>query len=277
MGRSVNLLLSCAIGFLLVSLTLFPSMYPNDDREDLYIFGMFGQSNAAYHYEDVDLVNRSVDPVPAGSAFYFGNGYRPVLYTDGDDPKGCRINDMCPNGTWRIGNIEASLAKTIVDSGRKVLIVNFGISGFVISELMPGSAGWVWEKAVLDTALSMVDKARYRPVMSGVVCVHGESDSNTDVDEYKRDLVTTMGALYGYGFDCTLMVYVRPTLGDRSLTAQKQLVDECRSFILACSSTLGFSVEDGRMRDDDLHYSQLGDIEIGISCAYAWLNSDFVK
>lgn len=275
MKKIIPGILAGFVAVVLVASVLIPSISDDNLKEDLYVFGIFGQSNGAYWYPDLTEVNSEIGSVPAGKAFYFGSESRPIRYEE--DPSSCDIYDMCPDGDWIIGNIEPSIAKKIVDSGKNVLIINFGVAGFTISKLMPGGEAWDWETSVIETALSKIDTKRYNTIMSGIFCVHGEADSGTTVSVYKERYLTTMNALSEYGFNCSLISYVRPYAGDKSLTAQQELISENSNILLGCADTLNFTVENGLLRDDNVHYTQLGDNIVGSDNGSAWLSSEFVQ
>lgn len=275
MKKIIPGLIAGTISIILVASVLVPVISSETLKDDLYVFGIFGQSNGAYWYPDLDDVNAEIEPVDSGRAFYFGTESRPIRYEE--DPSACDIIDMCPDGKWTIGNIEPAIAKSIVDSGKNVLIINFGVAGFTISKLMPGGEAWDWETSVIDAALSKIDTKKYNVIMSGIFCVHGEADSGTTSSVYKDRYLTTMDALFEYGFNCSLISYVRPYAGDKSLIAQQELIAEYPDILLGCADTLNFTIENGLLRDDGVHYTQLGDNIVGYDMASAWLSSNFVK
>lgn len=249
-----------------------------DPRTDLYVFGLYGQSNAAYYATDLSLV-QEVSPIPPGNAFYFGTKNQPITY-DGADPSACSIYDMCPGGSWSIGNYEPSFARAMYEAGKKCLLINFGIPGYNVSALMPGGSAWAWENDVISTALSKIDTAKYRPVMCGIISTHGEADSGqgTTESDYIDKFMATFDALKtNYGFDCVIMNIVRDIRGVTIQDAQYKMIEDYPNVILGCNATESFTVANGLMRSDDLHYSQLGDNILGADDANSWLNSSFVK
>lgn len=276
--KVVPVFLAAIISVIIFVSVLVPATASPTLKDDLYVFGVFGQSNAAYGHDDVDLVNSTIPSIDPGMGFYYGVNGLPVSYDT--DPASGQIYDICPNGKYVIGNWEPSFVQKMAESGKKTLIINFGIPGRSIVALQPGGYAWAWESAVIVNALSQIDTTKYNIRMAGLLSIHGEADSYHEMatSEYVERFTKTFNTLKSdFGFDCCLMSIVRDTRGVLIQDAEYQLIESQPDIILGCGATVDFTVENGLMTDDDLHYSQLGDNILGADNATAWLNSAFVQ
>lgn len=276
--KVVHVILAAIVSIIIFVSVLVPTTTSPTLKDDLYVFGVFGQSNAAYGHEDLDVVNSTIPAIEPGMGFYYGVNGLPISYDT--DPASGQIYDICPNGEYVIGNWEPSFIQKMAESGKKTLIINFGVPGRSIVALQPGGYAWAWESSVIVNALSQIDKTKYNVCMAGLLSIHGEADSYHEMatNEYIDRFMTTFNTLKSdFGFDCCLMSIVRDTRGTLIQTAEYQLIESQPDIILGCGETVDFTVENGLMTDDDLHYSQLGDNILGADNAVSWLNSPFVQ
>lgn len=276
MKKIQELVITVLVSVILVTLVLIPVTSIDNTKTNLYVFGVFGQSNGAYGYPDVDLVNSEIEPVPTGTGFFYGTPSGMIQYDD--DPRSGQMIDICPNGSYVIGNWEPSFVKKMADSGKKTYIINFSIPGRSIVALGVNGYAWNWENSIIQHALSLIDRSQYNVVMAGLISVHGEADSYHEMStsEYVERFTNLFNTLqYTYGFECCLMDLVRDTRGTLIQDAQKQLVAENNDIIMGCDATTGFTIENGMMMEDDLHYSQKGDNVLGNDNANSWLSSEF--
>ena len=96
------------------------------------------------------------------------------------------------------------------------------------------------------------------------IWVQGEADPETNIGIYKNDYMKFHEIMISedYGFDYGFIVKVRPRFKN-SLEAQEQLVSENDDIAMATRSTTFFTIENGKMLEDNVHYSQIGDNQIG--------------
>lgn len=107
--------------------------------------------------------------------------------------------------------------------------------------------------------------------MRSYIWIQGESDSDTDIETYKRSFMEMHRSLLGIGdtqfspyrFDNGFISKIRSKEGINSSIAQIQLAEGSKTIHLASKASDSFSIDDGTMLDDDLHYSQKGDNIIG--------------
>lgn len=225
-------------------------------KAPLSIYMLTGQSNAGYYYAEPE--NASV--TRPGTAYHYS-----------EIAGGIRIASMNSlNGEMDRGNIEPALAKELYSRlGEKVLIVNSGVSGQKIETFVPvqgasyQSIDRVWQ--IVKRNLSDEDfKSKYDVRLRSYIWVQGESDVTTDVSLYKTDFLKLHQMLRSddYGFDYGFIVKVRSMYRNAAI-AQEDLIMENEDVKMGTRQTENFTVADGTMRTDDLHYSQLGDNLIG--------------
>lgn len=225
-------------------------------KAPLSVYMLTGQSNGAYYYAEPE--NATV--TRPGTAYHYS-----------ELASGIRIESMnAPNGTMERGNIEPGLAKELYSRlGEKVLIVNSGVSGQKIETFVPiqgvsyQNIDRVWQ--IVSRNLDDDDfKSKYDVRLRSYIWVQGESDPTTDVGIYKSDFLKLHQMLRSsdYGFDYGFIVKVRQKYKNAAL-AQEDLSEENDDIAMGTRRTESFSVEEGTMRSDNVHYSQIGDNIIG--------------
>lgn len=272
--KLISIVITTAISLALLSSVLIPIVETSEGKEDLYVFGVFGQSNAAYGYGDLTIVNTEIPPISSNTAYYFGDLGNPIMYAA--SPNLCQIRDMCPDDSWLISNFEPSFCKTLAEDGRKSVVINVGCQGRNVSELMPGGTCWDWEVNTFSNALSKIDTSRYNIIMGSMLWLQGEADGAIDTppDIYKERFLTLWDALkLKFGFDGCLITVVRDARGTEIPFAQKELANEYSDIHLSCTSTEGFTVANGMMHTDNTHYTQYADDVIGAENAEYWLEN----
>lgn len=244
----------------------------NVKKAQLDVFLILGQSNAMYRYSSDPS---TASPVPElGTAYYYGTSDDPVsniFYDRSVNDYGMHSMTESTN-VAHIGNIEAPFAAAYNKrTGHKVLTINGAIGGAPISTYLPGGISYDYAQTVFSGALLTIDTAHYDFTVRSYIWIQGESDSDTDVETYKRSFMEIHRSLLGigdarfspYDFDCGFISKVRSAEGVNSSIAQIQLAEECKTIHLASTASDSFSIDDGTMLDDNLHYSQKGDNIIG--------------
>jgi len=244
----------------------------NVKKAQLDVFLILGQSNAMYRHSS-DPSTASPIP-PLGTAYYYGTSDDPVsgiFYDRSVDDYG--MHSMTESAdVARIGNIESPFASAYNKmTGRKVLTINAAIGGVPISTYLPGGISYNYAQTVFSDALQRIDTEHYDFTVRSYIWIQGESDSDTEIETYKRSFMKMHRSLLGIGdvqfsphrFDNGFISKIRSKEGINSSIAQIQLAEGSKTIHLASTASDSFSIDDGTMLDDDLHYSQKGDNIIG--------------
>lgn len=229
-------------------------------RAPLSVYMLTGQSNAAYYYVDPSVATTTKE----GTAYHYS-----------ELAGGVKIHPMNSlQGDMSRGNIEAALARLLYDlMGEKVLIINSGVSGQKMETFVPvqgesyKNIDRVWQivqRFIQDEEF----QSKYEVRLRSYIWAQGESDPNTEVSAYKNDYLKLHQILVSkdYGFDYGFVIKVRDKFTNSAI-AQEELVQENDDIIMATRASSSFSVENGKMRFDDLHYSQAGDNLLGTETA----------
>lgn len=154
-------------------------------------------------------------------------------------------------------------------TGEKILMVNAGVSGRKMETFIPYDAqsyqyiSKVWQ--IIQRYINDEEFVKnYELKLRSYIWAQGESDTNTDIDFYKNAYMKLHQTLVSdeYGFDYGFIIKVR-SIYKNAAEAQEQLASENSDIAIATRSADHFSVENGKMRFDDLHYSQIGDNLLG--------------
>ena len=233
---------------------------------------MNGQSNAAYYNytrppaaEDV----ANTPTLPYGQAFYFGWSDGMPVFT-GDNPSGCEIWDFMNPSTQQIRVCDKGpeFCRTYTDlTGKKAIWVSLGIPAKRIAAWnQPDGSAWVQDCRIMDYANTAIRDLPFEIDRVIVLWSQGESDylHSTGYDHYVESFTQlTRAAPEGWGWDIDAW-YLLP-----GRTAQvgwvndafAQLANTLDDVYLGSTAALidSFSIDNGCMRFDDLHYTQLGD------------------
>ncbi len=225
-------------------------------RAPLDIYFITGQSNASYYYADPALATVT----KPGTAYHYSELAGGVQI--------CSMNDE--SGAMQRGNLEASFGKTLYDlTGNKVLMVNAGVSGQKIETFVPlNGQSYQYISKVWQIVQRYVNDEtflnHYEPHIKSYIWAQGESDPDLDIGVYKNDYMKLHEMLTSsdYGFKYGFIIKVRSIFPNPS-EAQEELASENEDIAIATRSSDHFTVENGKMRFDDLHYSQIGDNLLG--------------
>lgn len=252
------------------------NVYVNRAILDVYL--ILGQSNGAYYNESRYNPELASPIPPRGTAYYYGSPELPV-YSENEDLDGYDMYSMTnDDGTAHIGNIECPFAGQYYDNtGHKVYVINGAWSGASILHFVPPD-GKVYQasQTIFKSAIECIDTNLYDFDVKSVIWVQGESDSYISIETYKIRFKSVYDALVehnspfkfsNYKFENILIVKTRAVNGINSSIAQEELSNELPDVYIATSITDSFTIENGLMNSDNLHYSQLGDNLIGIDVA----------
>lgn len=232
-----------------------------------------GQSNAAYR----ESIPYRVDPNIAtrelplsDSLYYYGTLTSPATYEIIGDPtydptfESYSLHKMCRDSRYIIGGLEAPLGIGIHNiTGHDVIVLNVAVSSATISWLDPDGVWGTFASGVISHAMDMIN-AKYHTVNKiGWVCLQGESDMNTSIDAYKTNFIRLMDYMDSFGFNNGYIVPPRESRGGNAYIAQYDLASEYNNLHISTNIQNSFTVENGLLYGDDLHYTELGRIEIG--------------
>lgn len=225
-------------------------------KAPLNIYLITGQSNASYYYAEPKLATVTKQ----GTVYHYSE-------LIANNPLSS-MNDK--EGNMARGNLEAALGKNLYDlTGEKVLLVNAGVSGKKIDTFVPlqGESYKYMDKVWQDINRIIHEKEfqkHYEPRLKSYIWAQGESDKNTAIGSYKNDYMKLHEILTSldYGLEYGFIIKVRDVYENPS-KAQEELANENEDIYISTTSSDFFSVENGKMRFDDLHYSQVGDNVLG--------------
>lgn len=241
-----------------------------DGDSTLQVYVLAGQSNAAYSEKsarcNVEYVREHVE-APSVKLWYYGTESMPIrngissstpsIY----DPTFASYSlwEMYRDGAWQIGGEEATLGKTIGDrTNTDVLIINTGVENQSVAQLAPSSTQGTYVANVLSHALNLIDRSEYKHVeYMGVVWIQGESDNvnHTTQEAYISGFNTVKNWYAGKGFEQWYIVQIRPLNGDTATQAQLKIA-ESEPNVKLTTIAQTFTVANGLMNSDDVHYTQ---------------------
>lgn len=261
------------IGVILLGSLLVPvlndSTHAPAESNELNVFVLAGQSNAAYYNENVTIANENA-PIKDNFAFYYGTSEAPI---------NCGvINDMSydttfesygiysmtnSDGSFRVGNIEAPFSSYFVnETNQKILIINTGIGGVSINSYVPGTVGFDYAEDIVTDALSKIP-SEFSPVLRGVLWVQGESDAALNVNTYIQKFGEMAAGFKTLGFNGVFISETKPANGGNASFAQTLIPDEIKAAYLVTDVASTFEVSNGLLASDNLHYTQKADNILG--------------
>lgn len=269
------------VSLILVITVLIPITNMNqdtDNRIDLDVFLIAGQSNSAYGY-GVDVGIAQKNPrVPNGYAFYYGDAEKPITHHHGGveyDPtfESYSIQSMTDaDGMWRIGGIDCALASYyITATDRHCLVINAGFNGVsILGYHNPVGVGWAYTDDLLEDCFSKIDREVYDVNPCGFLWIQGESDVSRDVNLYVENFSAFWYFLKtDYGFNGAYLIDVRN--GGNTDIAHKILANDIPSVHYIDSVSSDWPEDSENMSDDALHYNQYGKNIIGQEFVTAYL------
>lgn len=236
-----------------------------------------GQSNATYITSTA--VNDEAAPVPPpGTAYVWAtdSGQYSHFYTEGSQPSFMPMTS--PDGESLTGGLAPSFAATYYqDTGRFSYWICGAWGGKSIDHFDPRDGDvWIYMKDVLSEAVSAVDKSKFELRFGPYVFIQGEFNASTNIDAYKREFMRMHNAILdgdlGEDFNRCVISLPRAEDATNAVIAQKELAEAHPSTItIATDAADGFTVDNGLMASDDLHYTQAGmniiGAALGLACA----------
>lgn len=242
----------------------------NPAKADIIL--MNGQSNAAYYNytrppSAEDLANTPA--LPYGTAFYFGWPDGMPVFTN-DDPSSCELFDfMDPaSGSIRVCDKGPEFCRTYAElTGKKAIWISLGIPARRIAAWdQPNGSAWVQDCRIMDYANAAIKDAPFKIDKVIVLWSQGESDylHSTGYDHYIssfKQLTKAAPGGWGWKIDAWYLMPGRTANVGWVNDAFYELARTMDNVFIANSADLidSFSIDNGCMRFDDLHYTQLGD------------------
>lgn len=240
-------------------------------KAPLDLIFMYGQSNAAYR----NAVPSEANPIPKlGTAYYYGledrSGPTAAENNTGMDLDDCDFWTMLDDdGVCRIGDKAPSFSATYYEiTGHKVYWVCGAVGNKGMSQFLPTTGFmWTYGKDVLTNAIALVDLDKFDLNVSYYLWCQGEANASSSVSSYKTQYLTMHNAILNGGLGHTFLggfiSIVRDANGGNAAIAQRELCEEVSTIHLGADIANTFTVANGMMGSDDLHYSQKGNNAIG--------------
>ena len=267
----IKKLIVCTVALICLACLLVPVIDSYEDEHEaaidrLEVLVIEGQSNAAYRNANVSLVNQEID-LPSHNAYYYGTDSAPIYYGQTPETGGptydetfesYSIHSMIEGNKWKVGGYEPILAKYISDkTGSDVLIINAGISGASIQYLQPDADGGEYVAEVIAHALADIDP-KYTVDKVGYMWLQGEANRWMEIDEYIAYFDVVNAWNISQGFDKGYIVQTRPYNGMQASDAQLKMCNEIPNIVLSSTAPSTFTVDNGKLALDNIHYSQWG-------------------
>lgn len=240
-------------------------------KADLLI--MDGQSNAAYFYADETLA-----PAPElGKAFYYGFS-NSMPHSLSVDITNCKLYDFIDPSTMevRVGDKGPEMCRTWTEeSGNKAIWISLGIPGRRIAEWdVDSGAAWQKNCDIMDAVNEILKGTDFDIQRTVVMWSQGESDfvHNTGYEHYMTTWTAFHDAAnedWGRKIDGWYLMMGR--------TLKVGWVNDCFAELaegipdvhigIPASMVDSFTMQNGLLESDNLHYSQRAENALGNSLA----------
>lgn len=239
-------------------------------KAKLDVYLALGQSNNSY----VNAVPSEASPVPQpGTTYYYGTETT-LIHSRSEDLTAGNFEDVIGSeGTPKIGDKVPSFGATYYKlTGVKTYYIDAAWMGSSIAWWQDlNSVVWTSAVTVVETAMSKIPTEYYDVTVRGYTWIQGERDASNAVDVYiqcfdtmnQRILNGDLGANVNHCF----MSKVRQANAPNPSIAQIQIADSNSTVTLCTSIADTFTVANGLMASDDLHYTQKGNNIIGTKLA----------
>lgn len=235
------------------------------ERAPLDVYIIAGQSNAEYGVYDV---SKAAPTATQGTGYYYGTPTSPIKINSVYDPNTLGMYSITQSGTYNtahIGNIEQSFTANYYEkTHKKVYTINVGVGGSSVSSWMSGQSSYVWASNNVTKALSYIDTDCFDYTKKSILWIQGEADTTMPIATYCADFTDMFESFKtDFDFDSTIITETR----GHGLSAQAQikLSETVAGVYLGTSVANTFTVKNGLLNTDNIHYSQLGDNELGLA------------
>lgn len=250
------------------------------EKANLDVFVALGQSNNAYvNYDAATAICPDI-----GTAYYYGTTSK--LTTGTDYESVFTIHPMVNTpGTSVIGDKAPAFCKEYYDhSNHKVYYIDGAWSGSSILQWQPDAGMYNAAAATVENAMSVVDTSLFNVSIKGYTWIQGESDEDMTADEYYDYFVIMHDAILAGGLSIDLdhcFISKVREIYEGPAEAQILLASNLDTVTLSTEIVDTFTVANGLMGSDDVHYSQAGDNLVGAALGdsatfyyYPWTYED---
>lgn len=236
---------------------------------DVYLFT--GQSNSCYSDGDPSTAT----PVPnlgTSYAWMLENGvfgpirigqyaaFRPMVSTEGE----CLTADKAIPFAATVNNL----------TGHKVYFICGGWGDRTVSTFEPGGTTWTYMKKTVNEAMEAIDADLFDVNTCYYCWIQGEADKNTAIEDYIESFRIVNDAIQsgelGYTFSHCFISQINAYWGNPTI-ALAEIAETFPNVTMGSSAPYDFTVGNGLMGSDRIHYSQLGDnvvgVDLGMACA----------
>lgn len=232
---------------------------------------MNGQSNSAYYYiHDTPPEADKAPAPPIGTSYYYGRLDNPKMNYTIQPIDDYALHDFIDpeTGELRLGDKGPGFCSEYVKAtGHKALWVGIGIGAKrVAAWLPPDSSCWVYDQEVFDRLNADLKGLPIDIDRTFMLWAQGESDKSagTTVSTYVSRFMTfwnAASAAWGHDIDTCYLIAGRTAKVGNINTAFNQLAAQNDDIKLAVGANLvdSFTISNGLMVDDNLHYMQEGD------------------
>lgn len=260
--------ITAVITIILLGSLLVPTI-ADYDREDVDVFVVAGQSNSAYRYYDLT----DCDPkVGEGYAYYYGTSTSPIDYGSYSTPTydtTLESYTIQAATSSNLAHLEGPFSEVYHSmTGHKVVTINVGISGTSIQEWQSDGFAWTYADKVIDDALTKLKD--YDLHLKGFIWIQGESNSSMTAGDYETYFLNTFDLFNEKGFKECFISKVRTDTSSTGASnpvgpseAQITMSEEYAHIHMATEIADTFTVANGMMESDNLHYNQMGHNKIG--------------
>lgn len=267
---TIKLIAGVVVGTILTVTLLIPVImdYSDGENDSIYAFVIMGQSNAAYNNNvDVSVVNSDGDLTvqPANVSYFFGyNQTSPIKYNANHNLlKTAGLFPITDGTHFLIGGYEAPFSSIFYEkTGQKCMIINVGWDGQSVEMFQPGNEGYAYANDAVTEAISQATGMGFNVKYGGILWSQGEANRLDSVDDYEKWFTNVWKGVQKWGFDSLLISQTRSGQGGNASIAQEDLAQKIDGVYMATQVSNTFTIENGLMQTDNMHYTQAGRIII---------------
>lgn len=237
------------------------------NKAELDVYLITGQSNSGNFAYDTNKVE-----IPDfGTAYYYGTydrslcywGWTPTVYASTPCDMFPVTSDIV--GKAMVGDKNPNFAKTYYEvTGHKTYWICGGIGGVSITSFVSGGELYTYNASVINDAISKVDTDKFNINIRDYIWIQGENDATLDVNTYKTIFTAFNTALTTNSGYCDVVfnkcwISLMPEIYPNSRQAQIELSEELDNVEIATDAANKFTVANGCLAEDGVHYSQKGD------------------
>lgn len=233
-------------------------------KAPLDIIVAMGQSNNRYTCYDIAQIS---DWPELGTSYYWGNDFGLVTEPYGSAERSIKPLRDTETGAVKLADkVPIVCAKWTEATGHKVLYICTAVGGSSITSWTPGDPvgtthlSYQRQKVVINQVISQIDRMHYDYEFAFCTWIQGEEDHNMDLDTYMgyfREMFTALMS-DSYPYPLKFMVMATPRLGT-AVEADKLLADEYDNLYLATDIATTFTIANGMLASDNVHWTQKGD------------------